>query len=361
MIGRDIIDELREQDRLRRELLGGFSASDRLRREAMGLSATLASERLFQEAAGFAQATLASSIMQSETKRISDLIQGGLLGGLPQSYSDRIDDQLKSLIAAPNVGRLIAETAGTTTATRFLDQARMQGELASAMIGAGGYFGSLHTIDEFSKSLRKQQAELAGLFSHFTPDQLGTLRSATLEAATRVAEWKLSDSFDIGEWEEVEETPHALVVFLLTIVKAFGANSAKQFKEFGPLQIATLISLLSALHTLLGEPAYTPADREKAAVVAERVEQVQGQLSDVLARKVQEAQFVDTLPKGITRGQARMREAPSRAAKIVARFDLPTTVAIVEKQGRWAKIVFADPLTGNFRLGWVWRGSIDQL
>ena len=341
----DVFEEMRKQDRLRRQAMGLGTArgvleemhtQDRLKREALGLASHGVLGGAFDQA---------SSLVRMAT--------GMNTLGRPGGYD--------GVIGAAETARRLAENPGFL---RMAEQSRVA-SLAIERATRGFseydrlYRAAIHPLSEMAKRLQKQQNELRGMFSGFTPDQLHTIRTAT-EAA-----WEMAQRYQGEEWNEIEikevdETPSSLVDILLRVLRQFGENNKQQLKNLTVFQIFTLISLLGTIRVFMADPAYTPHDRARDNLTAQHVEQLvelETGLQELAAVALQKAEYLDSLPKGMANAKARVRQSPTRNAPIIAALSEGDVIAFVENKGRWAKIIYFDPLSQHNREGWLWRAS----
>ena len=348
-----------------------MAARDRLIRDAQGITQS----RVFREALGLStRGVLEAARGRSASHLLAEQIAQHLAATKPLSLADQFARGIGAAehmnrevgLRSADIGRMIAGSGVLDHLTKpqwqsVIEQAQTAQDFwRKSALGIEGvsrvYEESLRPLSGLMKEFQRQQDALAGAFTRIDAQQLQAIRSATETA------WRMSSFLDESEWEELdEETPSQLVTVLIMLFNGFVTNSKEQFEKFGIFQLIALIGLLNMIQTNMAGPAYTDADRQQNAAVAEQVERMEKSLEGALALKVGETEYLESLDRAEAKGKARIRATPSRDASIIAKIDEGTTIAIVETKGRWAKIIFVDPLSMRARDGWIWRGSIDPL
>lgn len=126
--------------------------------------------------------------------------------------------------------------------------------------------------------------------------------------------------------------------------------------------------VFSVYALIVGMGDYTDADRardENTALTVERVE-AQQQI-DVIAAALKEAftlaeiERLNSLPRAYVIATANVRIEPYRSANRIARLEANVTVAITERDGRWLKVIYRDPLNDSIEAGWIYQSSLEMI
>jgi hypothetical protein len=143
--------------------------------------------------------------------------------------------------------------------------------------------------------------------------------------------------------------------------KSFGFYDAWRLVEF-------LWLVLSVYAMIAGWGDYTEQDRARDEATANAVERIEirQHMNEVEAAIAEasalaEMNRINAMPRAFVREAANVRVAPEQNAKRIARIAANTMLGINERNGRWLRVIYADPLTEELAEGWVWGGSVELL
>lgn len=325
-----IIDRQKEQDLLQPFRNGAiktyFDAED-ARRKAFDVG-SLASAKAFQ----YNIASTIAALAEPYTKLSKQMRDWGVL--------DRIAEQQSALIKASTGINSQIEALGRTLQ------------------------GTIPNVSQISASFRVQSA-LAEQMRHIS-EQFSQLDRIALTGGIRdSAVWhSMRDTYGLSNEMSVSQAFLEIGTQLDKPVeggKSFGVRDAWQLIEF-------LWLIFSAYAMIAGWGDYTEDDRARDKATSEAVDRFEArqrmdevEAAIAKASALAEMARINDLPKGYVRIAANVRVSPEQKAARIARLGPNTTLAIENKQGRWLRVIYADPLTDQLAEGWLWGDSVELL
>jgi hypothetical protein len=177
------------------------------------------------------------------------------------------------------------------------------------------------------------------------------------------------EGLDVGDWDEIEELEAAEPDDVRSRVLAaiFAILSRLDPRE---LRVGDSLAILFFIWTLYN-PDFTDEDRknlvearefsEDAASNAAKAADALEELRQAEAAREQLIRQIGALPRGEIISRGNVREYPKGSARRISVLGQGSPIAISERQGRWLKIVYRDPLTDALAEGWLWAGSAELL
>ena len=152
---------------------------------------------------------------------------------------------------------------------------------------------------------------------------------------------------------------NGLLKALAGLFSRFKGNTAHEVRDMGLFGFLAAILSFLAIWEALQPDGLSEAEREQLTIIQSDVREVRKQLIEFLEGEaaIDEA-FVSDLPRGLTRRRAYIRAHPTRQSELVMVLPDDTPVAIYEREKRWLKVVYRDPLADQLAMGWVYRPSI---
>jgi CRISPR/Cas system CSM-associated protein Csm2 small subunit len=147
-----------------------------------------------------------------------------------------------------------------------------------------------------------------------------------------------------------------LLGLLLAVLQHIVDATSKEVRSIGLVGAFMIIATIKSL-----EPSYTAEDRRTATETHQLVERLESDLNNVAEAEAQEHAYVEALSKAVVTGAGRVREQPLGTSKITTKLPRDTVVGIIEKQGRWRRVLFRDELTHDLADGWMYAGSLESL
>ena len=205
--------------------------------------------------------------------------------------------------------------------------------------------------------------------------------SGIFESARRLSETFGSAKFmEMAALAEVDWDLEAFYEHPLENEQSQAGEDVAQRPRLTVLQLFTYLGwammLLEVAQLLLGY-GYSPEDRKRDEAESEQVasntetttenaHEVAALRSDLDALVQScvvalQTEIFAELPKAYVISGANVRDEPSGSATQIARLPADTTIAIIEKHGRWYEVKLFDPTDGCPKDGYIWGGSIQEM
>jgi len=341
-------------DPLKRALEG--SATDRLLREIRDRDrflrdATGASLRSLVDGLGSAHAALREpphlQAMREAQDRFVHWVNGSLLQRELVSGFSRVSQQI-------DVARSLARPVGQS----LYDQvAAANGRLAArtdllaGVIRDSQLAARLNEIDRLL--MRNRPAIEEALWAKsLTPDAEGP-EPPDLDADVEEAMRRTLDS--LAESDSTEEILKGLNSYLDAV-----ADALKRLTGEGVSARAILGALLAVMTIISFYRSFLPADlseedRARLIQLERRGDAIERGVARIVAAvdDVEAAHLHDSLRMRLSRA-TRIRSAPARNAALLHALKEGETVALTGRSGRWRRIVYLDPVSGELAEGWLY-------
>lgn len=218
----------------------------------------------------------------------------------------------------------------------------------------GSYRNAFRIAESIGLGLAKQQQDIVAAF-------------AQLPTSQTMAMARMFEGLDVGDWddfEELDEFPpdvvHSRVLEILLAVLS-SVNPA----NWGPGEYLAILLFIVAWNN----PDFTEEDRQRLAEFTEVSKFAADHAEDAAEgiREIQRAEaarrqyldYVSELPSAEIIGRGNVREAPKRGAQRISVLPQGAAIAIIDRQGRWLKVIYRDQLTNELAEGWLWRPSVE--
>jgi hypothetical protein len=307
---RGILDTL-EQDRKQRESLKHLTSN------AWALSVTDTARRIAQQDRSLLdqQRHLASSVLDTV----------------------RAFETSKSLVASA-----IAAASAGETYRRVIAEALPRFTTFSAIAER------MLVIDTLTLRASNEERETATAFAARTVIEMQQVAAAIVTAETD---------------EETARLQGSLFDLVLSFFQSLGPNTLPELQRMG------LVGFISFILTILGAYALIPQQQtmspdEKAAFSSlnEKIDRTQAEHHRYHEAAAQsEAALLAQHQRAYLTRAATLRDAPSRSGAVVWKAPQGTEIAVEESKGRWRKILFRDPLSGQLARAWVYATAVTPL
>ena len=163
--------------------------------------------------------------------------------------------------------------------------------------------------------------------------------------------------------EETARLQGSLFDLVLSFFQGLGPNTLPELQRMG------LVGFISFILTILGAYALIPQQHtmspdEKAAFSSlnEKIDRAQEEHHRYHEAAAQsEAALLAKHQRGYLTRAATLRDAPSRSGAVVWKAPQDTEIAVEESKGRWRKVLFRDPLSGQLARAWVYATAVTPL
>lgn len=270
----------------------------------------------------------------------------------------RIFDEQRKL------GALMAETFQALGASRPILSAAMKtaasfDSLKKMLTGIAPQMMTASAIAE-----RMRQDELLTVRLSAGPDDASTMT----RMAERVVEMqRIAEA--ISETTDAEEGSQLFGHLLDTVAEvepALWPRLVAEWKELGLIgQVNTVLAILGfvmgviGLYMALEPPALDTAERAGLDALGRHIEALEKGAHHYREREAEaEIAYLAALDRAEIVRPAAIRLEPKRGGALVWRAPPGSMVVIAQRQGRWRKIVFRDPLSGQLSRGWVYGTAL---
>ncbi|PHR21609.1 MAG: hypothetical protein COA41_00410 [Sphingopyxis sp.] len=162
----------------------------------------------------------------------------------------------------------------------------------------------------------------------------------------------------LAQAETADESARLFIAFvsiISAIFSHFKENTVEELRSAGLVSVLVFALAIMALPQLQPEASMSEDERAAYSELQSSVDALHDDLGKILeAENALDESFISDLPRGEILRRASIRHKPERTGQRLAILDGGVPIAIVEKEGRWFRIVYRDPLANQLTQGWVY-------